>query len=351
LFYFFLSWSYCLATLKTSPDNMEIIELDAETDVGKQRIDNQDNFICTKLWTDTQALMAVIDGVGGYEGGERAAAIAKESIERYMASPKGDVLSMLREAVVFANNRVNEEREKNLNMAQMCCVLTAAVADAQNHILYYVHVGDTRLYRFRNDELEKLTNDHSLVGLREDAGELTEAEAMQHPRRNVILRQVGSDSHRIDDPDFLEYGTSDFIPGDTLLVCSDGLSDMITSAQISAILRKQIPFPKKTSALIILANEMGGNDNITVVLAKNQSTQTPSVPIRKTPIAELSDKVPEEKQEVAKRDPRAGGVLAIIFIAMILMVMWGLTNNNIQQAAHKALPKPTLRLQRDTSDI
>ncbi|MCX6215078.1 protein phosphatase 2C domain-containing protein [Spirosoma sp.] len=239
------------------------------TDVGQRRKDNQDTFICTPLWSESNALLAVIDGVGGYAGGDRAAAIAREAIERYMATPNGDPLSMLREAVVFANNQINEQRQQDLKLGQMCCVLTAALADTSTNKLYYAHVGDTRLYRYRRGELTKLTHDHSLVGVREDANELTEAEAMAHPRRNEILREVGLATHRVDDPDFLESGETTFLPGDQLLLCSDGLTDMITQAQIKAVLNQNVSLDKQLSELIRVANQQGGNDNITVVLARN----------------------------------------------------------------------------------
>ncbi|AKD56308.1 PP2C family protein-serine/threonine phosphatase [Spirosoma radiotolerans] len=245
-----------------------------KTDVGQRRKDNQDTFICTPLWSEASALLVVIDGVGGYAGGDRAAAIAKESIERYMATPNGDPLSMLREAVVFANNQINEERLKERRLGQMCCVLTAALADSHTGKLYFVHVGDTRLYRYRQGNLVKLTRDHSMVGVREDANELTEAEAMSHPRRNEILREVGSTTHRVDDPDFLESDETDFLPGDQLLLCSDGLTDMITQAQIKAILNRAIPVEEQLLELIRVANHQGGNDNITVVLARNTANST-----------------------------------------------------------------------------
>lgn len=245
-----------------------------KTDVGQRRKDNQDTFICTPLWSEASALLVVIDGVGGYAGGDRAAALAKESIERYMATPNGDPLSMLREAVVFANNQINDERLKDSRLGQMCCVLTAALADSQSGRLYFVHVGDTRLYRFRQGNLVKLTRDHSMVGVREDANELTEAEAMSHPRRNEILREVGSTKHRVDDPDFLESEETDFLPGDQLLLCSDGLTDMITQGQIRAILNRDISLDDQLSELIRLANHQGGNDNITVVLGRNTATAT-----------------------------------------------------------------------------
>lgn len=248
---------------------MNPFRIAGQTDVGQRRTNNQDTFICSSIWSESSVLLAVIDGVGGYAGGEQAAAIAKESIEQYMTTPNGDPMSMLREAVVFANNQINSQREQNRQLAQMCCVLTAAVADSRTNKLYFAHVGDTRLYRYRRGILEKLTHDHSMVGAREDANELTEAEAMQHPRRNEILRDVGSLHHRVDDPDFLESGESDFLPGDQLLLCSDGLTDMITQDQIRGILDQDLTLDEQVAELIRLANEQGGNDNITVVLATN----------------------------------------------------------------------------------
>lgn len=302
---------------------MKIIELAADTDLGKQRKDNQDTFICLQLWSDDQGLIGVIDGVGGYTGGEIAAGIARESIEFYMSTPKGDALSMLREAVVLANNQIIEARERDVALSQMCCVLTVAVADAKNQVLYYVHVGDTRLYRFRNGQLDKITRDHSLVGVREDAGTLTEEEAMQHPRRNVILRQVGTEFHRIDDPEFLESGEAEFLPGDVLMICSDGLSDMITRDQIIEVLNKQVKFPAITGAMISLANDAGGHDNITVVVAKNlsqrkQDTASPAILQQETNGPENIPAIPETTH---KKSPKAAIILSLAAFLLVLFLI------------------------------
>ncbi|MBD2703871.1 serine/threonine-protein phosphatase [Spirosoma sp. BT702] len=314
---------------------MNSLEFTGKTDVGQRRTDNQDAFVCSTIWAETSALLAVIDGVGGYAGGDRAAAIAKESIEQYMATPNGNPLSMLREAVVFANNQINTQRHQERQLAQMCCVLTTAVADSQSGKLYYVHVGDTRLYRYRQGVLEKLTYDHSLVGVREDANELTEAEAMAHPRRNEILRDVGSEEHRVDDPDFLESGETDFLPGDTLLLCSDGLTDMITQAQIKTVLDQKRTLDEQTIELIRKANLKGGKDNITVVLAKNNTlaakpptsaTKVVDVPTPKLPPAI----VPPISQEESSAEPkpakkRSTGLLALfglLTIGLIAAIVW-----------------------------
>lgn len=324
---------------------MKTIDLAPGTDTGRQRQDNQDRFIAKKLWTDSQALLAVIDGVGGYEGGDVAATIAQESLEYYMSSPKGDVLSMLKEAVILANNQVIEKKESDPKMAQMCCVLTAVVADAKKQVLQYVHVGDTRLYRFRNGILEKITNDHSLVGVREDAGELSEAEAMRHPRRNVILRQVGTEVHRIDDPDFLEFGEIEFLSGDILLLCSDGLSDLVTKDQITSLLNKRQPLTSTVTELIGSANKAGGTDNVTVVLVKNTSKAKPAQQIETVggpvPVSEEKENtiIQESKTDIIKTSPPANKLTNTLLIALLLAI---LTLAGIWLIRTPSAPKPKL---------
>ncbi|THU33037.1 serine/threonine-protein phosphatase [Niastella caeni] len=263
---------------------MKTLLISGNTHPGMRRTENEDTYTCRQLWSPDKALLVVIDGVGGYAGGKKAAAIARESIDQYMETPKGDTLTMLREAVIFANNRITEERMLDPRFGEMCCVLTAAVADAAAGIVYFVHVGDTRMYRFRKGVLQKLTKDHSFVGIREDAGEITEREAMSHPQRNQILREVGSTIHRIDDEDFMQYGKEELLPGDVLLLCSDGLTDMVTAKQITEALSTSAALNTKVNNIIALANEMGGHDNITVVLLKNNRAKPPVQPTNGTKV-------------------------------------------------------------------
>jgi serine/threonine protein phosphatase PrpC len=301
---------------------MQKLLISGNTHTGRRRKDNQDAFIHRRLWTADKALLAVIDGVGGYTGGERAAAIAKDCIGQYMQIPRGDTLTMLREAVIFANNRIVEERTSDQLVSEMCCVLTAVVADSETKSFYYVHVGDTRLYRFREGNLQKITRDHSIVGIKEDAGEMTEQEAMNHPHRNQILREVGSALHRLDDEDFMDYGREDFLPGDMLLLCSDGLTDMVTSQQVTAILSTGQSLANKVKNLIALANEMGGHDNITVVLLKHQLTEiqaatTPVEPVAEEKPATVTPPVVASKKSVKERNRLLIGLLAIVAIAVL----------------------------------
>jgi serine/threonine protein phosphatase PrpC len=321
---------------------MDNLQFAGKTDTGLRRKDNQDTFICQPIWSRNDiVLLAAIDGVGGLAGGDKAAAIARESISRYMESPKGDLLTMLREAVVFANNQIVEARKEDIRFSGMCCVLTAAVTDASAQRLCFVHVGDSRMYRFRSGELTKLTKDHSIVGMREDEGELTEAQAMQHPRRNEILREVGSVPRRLDDAEFMDYGETGFLPGDAILLCSDGLTDMITAAQMKTVLQGESPLEQKAAELIGLANAAGGNDNITVVLAASAGTaplpasrrvRTEGFP--ETPAPDNAFTAPPRGRRRVKRTLVAGIIAALLLIAAAAAwYFYPFRNGAIPQAA------------------
>ena len=238
-----------------------------KTDMGRVRKNNEDAFIARTLWDGDTYLAAAIDGVGGYEGGEIAAAIAAKTIPEYLsASANGERVELLKQAVTAANNAIFEARESDPEHGRMSCVLTAAVVDVAQKQISMVHVGDTRLYAFREGVLTKLSHDHSIVGYREEIGDLTEEEAMNHPQRNVIGRDVGSERHKVNDDDFIEARVFPLMGNTTLLLCSDGLTDMITSAAIAKILGGPGSLAAKSDALIRAALEAGGKDNVTVVL-------------------------------------------------------------------------------------
>ena len=238
------------------------------SDMGRQRNNNEDAFAVEQLDENT-ILAVVIDGVGGYEGGEVAAAIAQSELLAYMkAFNRGERIQLLKQAVISANNAIFEQRKTDTARPNMSCVLTAVVIDCENKTVNMVHVGDTRLYQFYQGTLTKLSHDHSLVGYREEIGDITEEEAMHHPQRNVISRDVGSAHHDVDDQDFLDAEQFPLLPGSTLLLCSDGLTDLVTSAQITAMLQLDNSIEDKTKALIDAANNAGGKDNVTVVLVE-----------------------------------------------------------------------------------
>ncbi|MGY3215247.1 PP2C family protein-serine/threonine phosphatase [Mucilaginibacter sp. HD30] len=239
------------------------------TDTGKVRDNNEDTFIAQYILNKRYILACVIDGVGGYHGGEVAAAIAREEILKELEKDKGDLISEMISAFKQANAKIFSERQANKEHEQMACVATLVVADTQNNQFVYAHVGDTRLYLLRDGSLIKISKDHSFVGYLEDSGRLTEAAAMKHPKRNEINKALGFSNEIDTDDTYIETGQSPFLPGDMLLLCSDGLTDMVDKNDITDIITGDDTLEQKVTALVETANNNGGNDNITVVLVKN----------------------------------------------------------------------------------
>src|SRR5436305_11863507 len=170
----------------------------ASSDQGPVRPNNEDRVYCD----DARGFFLVIDGMGGHEAGEVAAEIAIERIRARLERQTDSVEQRHREAITLANNAIFEAAGERPMWKGMACVLTAAVIE--NGEVTVGHVGDSRLYRITRALIEKVTHDHSPVGEREDTGELTERAAMQHPRRNEVYRDVGSQEHAPDDEGFIE---------------------------------------------------------------------------------------------------------------------------------------------------
>lgn len=246
------------------------------TDIGRVRTNNEDTFIATYIWDQRHILLAVIDGMGGEEGGEIAAEIARRSIIGYLEEFQNDtVLNLIKRALADANNEIIRKKEGHPLYRRMGCVATAGIIDLDEQTLSMAHVGDTRLYRYSDGELSKLTHDHSLVGYQEEQGILSEEQAMKHPRRSVIERCLGSENHLADDKSFIEAGVFPLIKGETFLFCSDGLSDVLKSAQIADCIETGCSLEGVCLNLIGRANEEGGKDNITVVLARVSESEKP----------------------------------------------------------------------------
>ena len=304
------------------------------SDMGRQRTNNEDAFVVEQL-EENVVLAVVIDGVGGYEGGEVASEIAKNEIHDYLKQfNRGERIELLKQAVASANNAIFERRKTDLERPNMSCVLTSSIIDVENKVINMVHVGDTRLYQYHHGELKKLSHDHSLVGYREEIGDLTEEEAMHHPQRNVIGRDVGSAYHEIADPDFIEAEQFPLLPNTIFLLCSDGLTDLVTSKQITTILEKNTALKTKAQELVAAANEAGGKDNITVVLVeyKANESKTPQkttetteriIPNAPQPIVEtIQHEMPRQKPK------RKSGLLWItitllaVAIALVGYYIW-----------------------------
>ncbi|MBR6981140.1 MAG: protein phosphatase 2C domain-containing protein [Prevotella sp.] len=244
------------------------IKFDALTHPGMVRTNNEDCWIAQMIWGDSCLLCSAIDGMGGYEGGEVAAEIARKTIIDDVVVHEGtdNILSMLESAVVKANNAIVEHKMGHPEVGSMGCVATVGIIDLKENQLFLAHVGDTRLYQFHKRELQKLTFDHSIVGQKEDMGVLTEEEAMNDPERNIVTKSLGFGMLAEHGADYLDMGIYPLLPDSQLLFCSDGLSDMLTSREISSILQQNLSEQEKCKQLIDLANKCGGKDNVTAVL-------------------------------------------------------------------------------------
>jgi PPM family protein phosphatase len=232
------------------------------SDQGCVRPNNEDRVYCD----DVRGVFLVVDGMGGHEAGEHAAEIAVDRVRIRLERQTGTVEQRLREAIALANNAIYEAAQKNPEWKGMACVLTAAVIEDGQ--ITAGHVGDSRLYKVKRGHIEKMTHDHSPVGEREDSGELSEAEAMRHPRRNEVYRDVGSAERTPDADDFIEVVQMAFEPDSALLLCSDGLSDAVPSGKILKIVEEHAGDRwGAVRALIAAANEVG-KDNVSAILVE-----------------------------------------------------------------------------------
>jgi PPM family protein phosphatase len=224
------------------------------TDTGRVRDHNEDSYLVEP------PLYAIADGMGGAKAGEVASQLALETIIDLQRTGTGTLEDEVREAnrIVFA--RSGEDPK----FAGMGTTLTAVLASAE--ALHLVHVGDSRAYLLRAGTLRQLTNDHTLVDKMVQAGEISRGEADVHPHRNVLLRALGTEP-KVD----VEAHDVGLLEGDQVLICSDGLTDMVTEDQIVAILDVTLGQPQDAAdRLVRAANRAGGIDNITAIVLEVQ---------------------------------------------------------------------------------
>ena len=246
---------------------MQTITLTAAggTDPGLQREVNEDRI----HFDVARGLFLLIDGIGGQAAGGKAADVALTMLRTRLERETGPTADRVREAITIANNEIHRVASLRPEWTGMACVLTVALV--REHIATIGHVGDTRLYKLRDDGIEKVTRDHSPVGEREDSDEISEIEAMRHPRRNEVYRDVGAEPHAPADPDFIDLLEIPFEPDAALLLCSDGLTDLVESATINQVVTELAGRPDEVvNALIDAANDAGGKDNVTVVYVEGE---------------------------------------------------------------------------------
>ena len=223
----------------------------AATDTGRVRDHNEDGYIID----DGLALAAVADGMGGHLGGEVASATALEAFYASFVEDGG-----MHDAVVAANAAVVDRAASEEQLRGMGTTLTAGVL-GEDGTMIVGHVGDSRAYLLRDGELTRVTTDHSLVEELMAAGELTAEEAERDPRRSMITRALGLD----DGVDVDMYPIA-LRPGDRLVLCSDGLTTMVSDADVASKLAAEPDAQRAADALVEAANAAGGVDNTTVIV-------------------------------------------------------------------------------------
>ena len=253
------------------------------TDIGRVRERNEDSYLVEP------PLYAVADGMGGARGGAVASSLALDTVEELFRGGKASLAEMIRSA----NRAVFERSISDRKVSGMGTTLTATTVDEQG--AHLGHVGDSRAYLLRAGALRQLTDDHTLVNRMVKAGEITPAEAGTHPHRNVLTRSIGTEPEVVVDENDVPL-----IDGDRLLLCSDGLTGMVTEPQIQAIL-ETTPDPQEAAdRLIKAANRAGGIDNITVVVLdihEDDGSEATDDPMKGPGASRSAD--PEERSRAA----------------------------------------------------
>ena len=232
------------------------------TDIGRKREINQDYVFATdETIGHLPNLLVVADGMGGHRAGDFASRFTVEVLaEEVQNSKETHPEQILGNAIQTANERLMEEAAKDSRLEGMGTTLVAATI--LDHVLYFANVGDSRLYLI-NKEIRQLSKDHSMVEEMVRLGGLTEEEAKHHPDKNIITRAMGVKDKV--EPDFFEYRLKG---GDTILMCSDGLTNMVDDDEIFQIVKSARDIVEAVETLIQRANENGGSDNIGIVLAQ-----------------------------------------------------------------------------------
>ncbi|MEO5575824.1 MAG: Stp1/IreP family PP2C-type Ser/Thr phosphatase [Gaiellaceae bacterium] len=316
------------------------------TDPGRRRRRNEDAYVCEP------PLFAIADGMGGAQAGEVASGLAAAVLEEATGDGPGGQMGEERVASLIqeANRRVFQRSNEDAATSGMGTTMTVALVDNSEGTIAFGHVGDSRAYRVRGGELEQLTDDHSLVGELVRSGRLSPEEAETHPQRSVITRALGTE------PDVdVDTFTLEAERDDVYLLCSDGLTDMISPHEILALVKASGDLEDAARDLVDAANVGGGEDNITVVLFQidghgdaGETTRMPAaeleddedtlspldgVPAVDTaviPAAAIAEHLRQTATEPTERaEPRRRILplllLILLLVALVALALWGLT--------------------------
>ncbi len=243
-----------------------MIKAYAKSDIGKVREMNQDYFYISNS-LDSIQLYILADGMGGYNGGEIASKLAVQTAKNYIENnfkdiekDKDSIIQLLGSSMEYANMVVYEKSKERPELQGMGTTLEICLI--YNNKVYIGHIGDSRIYRIRKEFIRKLTQDHSYVQKLVKEGTITKEEAAHHPQKNMLMKALGCNAFA--EPDVMVKG---FLKDDILIMCSDGLTNMVDQETIYKLASKNIEQAPKD--LVELANNNGGYDNITVIVIKN----------------------------------------------------------------------------------
>lgn len=225
----------------------------SKTGLVRQR--NEDRFYAQG------SLLIVADGMGGYTGGEYASTMVVDTIVEVVNEATDMSTEVLKNAILKANRIVYEKSQSYKELEGMGT--TAVVAYVQEDTLYWAHVGDSRLYRYGEDGLHRMTKDHSMVQQLVEAGTITEEEVIHHPKRNMLTRAIG-----VYETVEVDTGVVEVHQSDRILLCSDGLSGYIEESKIEQVLSEENNESRALEDLVHLVYDAGARDNVTIVLGR-----------------------------------------------------------------------------------
>lgn len=232
------------------------MKFQAKSDVGAVRANNEDAWLAD----GALGLFVVCDGLGGHVAGEIASNLATSTLAEQLTGPSDEPGEDLRTAILEANSRIKEDQNEHPERRGMGTTISALWLTGQNGAAWIGHVGDSRVYCLREGELTQLTDDHSPIFRLYRTGQLSKDDLRQHPQKNLIERSLGQVPEL--DVDLFDCQIE---PGDLCLLCSDGLSDYVSDAEIREILNTS-EWDEVADSLVQAALDKGGFDNITVVL-------------------------------------------------------------------------------------
>lgn len=296
------------ASSESVPQRRLVLRAALRTDVGLVRSENQDFGTYTTAEEEKEShpggrLLIVADGMGGHRGGATASRLAAETVKaQYLGSETQDIAAALKESLLRANARIFSEAQSNPELRGMGT--TTSVLAVKNGEGWLAHVGDSRIYLVRGDEIHQLTDDHSLVATMVREGLLTSAEAENHPRRNVLQRSMGvAEEVEID-----VRGPIEIRVGDVFILCSDGLHGLVKEPELKEIARK--PIEAAADEYLRRALERGAPDNVTVIVARVEDPASGDT----TLVEKLDETQPldyiDETLKITEKLPTVGAAVA-----------------------------------------